>query len=210
MGKLQAAQLSLFGLVMVIAAAAAGRAHDQLFAIHMSMFAIAAAILFFRSFRVRELAPLGAGPGFASEERYEITIVRFGVIMVVVWGVVGFLMGVLVASQLAWPWLNPDLPWFTFGRLRPVHTSAVIFAFGGTALITTSLYVVQRTCGAPLISRRLGWFVMLGYQFFILLAATSYVLGGSQSREYAEPEWYIDLWLTIVWVAYLVLFLARS
>ena len=207
MGKLQAAQLSLFGLVMVIAAAAAGRAHDQLFAIHMSMFAIAAAILFFRSFRVRELAPLGAGPGFASEERYEITIVRFGVIMVVVWGVVGFLMGVLVASQLAWPWLNPDLPWFTFGRLRPVHTSAVIFAFGGTALITTSLYVVQRTCGAPLISRRLGWFVMLGYQFFILLAATSYVLGGSQSREYAEPEWYIDLWLTIVWVAYLVLFL---
>jgi cytochrome c oxidase cbb3-type subunit 1 len=207
MNVMQAAQLAFYGLVMVGAGVAAGRARDDLFAFHMILFMIAAAILFFRSFKVREMAPLGAGIAGPNEERYEIGVVRFGVIMTVIWGCVGFLVGVVVASQLAWPVLNLDLPWTTFGRLRPLHTSAVIFAFGGTALITTSFYVVQRTCGAPLISRRLGWFVMLGYQFFILLAASSYVLGGSQSREYAEPEWYIDLWLTIVWVAYLVVFL---
>jgi cytochrome c oxidase cbb3-type subunit 1 len=207
MNPMQAAQLTFYGLAALLAAIAANRAHDQVFAVHMTMFMAAAAVLFFRSFRPRPLAPLGVGPAGPGEERYEVSIIRFGVIMTVFWGCVGFFMGVWVASQLAWPALNFDLPWTTFGRLRPVHTSAVIFAFGGTALIATSLYVVQRTCGTPLISRRLGWFVMLGYQWFILLAATSYVLGGSQGKEYAEPEWYIDLWLTVVWVAYLVLFL---
>nr|WP_217632197.1 cytochrome-c oxidase, cbb3-type subunit I [Rubrimonas cliftonensis] len=191
---------------MVATAFAAARGHDQVYSVHMMIFCAISALLFFRSFRVRELAPLGAGPGFASEEKYETGVIRFGVIMTTFWGVAGFLLGVLVASQLAWPDLNFE-PWFTFGRLRPAHTSAVIFAFGGTALIATSLYVVQRTTGAALWSRQLGWFVMLGYQLFIVLAATSYLLGGSQSREYAEPEWYIDLWLTIVWVAYLALFL---
>jgi cytochrome c oxidase cbb3-type subunit 1 len=203
----QSAQLALYGLAMVAFGVAAGRAQDDLFAFHMTLFLIASAILFFRSFKVREFAPLGAGIAGPNEERYEIGVVRFGVIMTVIWGCVGFLAGVIVASQLAWPALNLDMPWTTFGRLRPLHTSAVIFAFGGTALITTSFYVVQRTSGAPLISRTLGWFVMLGYQFFILLAATSYIMGGSQSREYAEPEWYIDLWLTVVWVAYLIVFL---
>jgi cytochrome c oxidase cbb3-type subunit 1 len=207
MGTMQAIRLAVFGLATVVALIGAGRAHDEMFAIHMTMFAVAAAILFFRSFKVRELAPLGAGPAGPAEERFELGVIRFGLIMCVVWAVVGFLMGVLVASQLAWPVLNMDLPWTTFGRLRPLHTSAVIFAFGGTALLTTSFYVVQRTSNAPLWSRNLAWFVMLGYQFFILLAATSYILGGSQGREYAEPEWYIDLWLTIVWVAYLALFL---
>jgi len=94
-----------------------------------------------------------------------------------------------------------------FGRLRPLHTSAVIFAFGGTGLLASSFYVVQRTSAARLWGGGLAWFVLWGYQFFILLAATSYILGGSQSREYAEPEWYIDLWLTVVWVAYLVLYM---
>ncbi len=204
---MQAVKLALFGLATVVALIGAGRAHDEMFAIHMLMFATAAAVMFFRSFKQREWAPLGVGPAGPAEERFELGVVRFGVIMTVFWGCVGFLMGVIVASQLAWPVLNLDLPWTTFGRLRPVHTSAVIFAFGGTALITTSMYVVQRTSNAPLWSRNLAWFVMLGYQFFILLAATSYVLGGSQGREYAEPEWYIDLWLTVVWVAYLALFL---
>jgi cytochrome c oxidase cbb3-type subunit 1 len=203
----QSAQLALYGLAMVAFGVAAGRAQDDLFAFHMTLFLIAAAILFFRSFKVREFAPLGAGIAGPNEERYEIGVVRFGVIMTVIWGCVGFLAGVIVASQLAWPALNLDMPWTTFGRLRPLHTSAVIFAFGGTALITTSFYVVQRTSGVPLVSRSLGWFVMLGYQFFILLAATSYIMGGSQSREYAEPEWYIDLFLTVVWVAYLIVFL---
>ncbi len=206
MGAMQAARLAFFGLAMVATAFAAARGHDQVYSVHMMIFCAISVLLFFRSFRVRELAPLGAGPGFASEEKYEIAVIRFGVIMTTFWGVAGFLLGVLVASQLAWPDLNFE-PWFTFGRLRPAHTSAVIFAFGGSALITTSLYVVQRTTGAVLWSRRLAWFVMLGYQLFIVLAATSYLLGGSQSREYAEPEWYIDIWLTIVWVAYLAVFL---
>jgi cytochrome c oxidase cbb3-type subunit 1 len=103
--------------------------------------------------------------------------------------------------------LNLGLPWTTFGRLRPLHTSAVIFAFGGTVLITTSFYVVQRTCQTRLFGDVLPWFVFWGYQLFILLAATGYLLGGSQSREYAEPEWYIDLFLTVVWVGYLLTFL---
>lgn len=91
--------------------------------------------------------------------------------------------------------------------MRPLHTSAVIFAFGGNALIATSFYVVQRTSRARLFGGDLGWFVFWGYQLFIVLAATGYLLGITQSREYAEPEWYVDLWLTIVWVAYLAVFL---
>jgi cytochrome c oxidase cbb3-type subunit I len=123
------------------------------------------------------------------------------------WGVVGFLMGVLIASQLAWPLLNLDLEWTTFGRLRPVHTSAVIFAFGGNALLMTSLFIVQRTCRARLFGGEdMGWFLFWGYQFFIVTAALGYVLGVTQGKEYAEPEWYVDLWLTVVWVTYLVAF----
>jgi cytochrome c oxidase cbb3-type subunit I len=118
---------------------------------------------------------------------------------------VGLLVGVVIASQLAWPDLNVE-PWFNFGRMRPLHTSAVIFAFGGNALIATSFYVVQRTTGARLFGGNLAWFVFWGYQLFIVLAATGYLLGITQSKEYAEPEWYVDLWLTVVWVAYLVVF----
>jgi cytochrome c oxidase cbb3-type subunit 1 len=108
----------------------------------------------------------------------------------------------------SWPW--PDLniePWLNFGRMRPLHTSAVIFAFGGNALIATSFYVVQRTTRARLFGGSLAWFVFWGYQLFIVMAATGYLLGITQGREYAEPEWYVDLWLTVVWVAYLLVFL---
>ncbi len=132
--------------------------------------------------------------------------IKIGSILTVFWGCVGFLVGVAIALQLAWPELNFG-PWFNFGRMRPLHTSAVVFAFGGTALITTSFYVVQRTSRARLISDNLAWFVFWGYQLFIVMAATGYLLGITQSREYAEPEWYVDVWLTIVWVGYLVLFL---
>ena len=124
------------------------------------------------------------------------------------WGIAAFLVGVVIAAQLVWPQLSFDSEHLTFGRLRPLHTSAAIFAFGGTALIGTSFHVVQRTCRARLFGGApLGWFVLLGYQFFIVIAATGYLLGITQSKEYAEPEWYVDLWLTIVWVAYLIAYL---
>ncbi|HLX14472.1 MAG TPA: cbb3-type cytochrome c oxidase subunit I, partial [Bradyrhizobium sp.] len=116
----------------------------------------------------------------------------------------------ILALQLSFPNLFyfPELPWTNFGRLRPLHTSAVIFAFGGNVLIATSFYVVQRTCRARLWGGSLPWFVVWGYNTFIVLAGTGYLLGITQSKEYAEPEWYADLWLTIVWVVYLLVFLA--
>jgi len=132
--------------------------------------------------------------------------IRIGSILTVFWGVIGFTVGLVAALQLAYPELNFG-PWLNFGRIRPLHTSAVIFAFGGTALMTTSFYVVQRTTRARLFGGDLAWFVFWGYQLFIAMAATGYLLGITQSREYAEPEWYVDIWLTIVWVAYLILFM---
>ncbi|MBT3558504.1 MAG: cytochrome-c oxidase, cbb3-type subunit I [Rhodospirillales bacterium] len=142
-----------------------------------------------------------------SKINYNDAIVRAGVIFSVFWGVVGFLVGLVIALQLAFPVLNLDLPWTSFGRLRPLHTSAVIFAFGGNVLISTSLYVVQRTCQTRVAGGWAPWFVVLGYNLFIVIAASGYVFGVTQSKEYAEPEWYADIWLTLVWVAYLLVFL---
>ena len=152
---------------------------------------------------------INSGRLSSDQSRYSDGVIRAGVIATMFWGVVGLLVGALIASQLAWPniFYFPDAPWLNFNRLRPVHTSAVIFAFGGNALIATSFYVVQRTCKARLAGGVWPWFVFWGYQLFIVLAATGYVSGITQSREYAEPEWYIDLWLTVVWVAYLLVFL---
>jgi cytochrome c oxidase cbb3-type subunit 1 len=140
---------------------------------------------------------------------YEDDVIKAGVIATMFWGAVGMLVGVVIACQLSWPQIFyfPEAGWFNFGRLRPLHTSAVIFAFGGNALICTSFWVVQRTCRARLFGGVLPWFVFWGYQLFIVLAATGYVAGITQSREYAEPEWYVDIWLTVVWVAYLLVFL---
>ena len=142
-------------------------------------------------------------------ETYDNAVVKAGVIASVFWGVVGMAVGLVLALQLSFPNLFyfPDLPWLNFGRIRPLHTSAVIFAFGGNVLIATSFYVVQRTCRARLWGGSLGWFVFWGYNTFIVLAGTGYLLGITQSREYAEPEWYADIWLTIVWVSYLLAFL---
>ncbi|WP_236643752.1 cytochrome-c oxidase, cbb3-type subunit I [Flavisphingopyxis soli] len=142
----------------------------------------------------------------ADPERYDDDPIRWGVIATVFWGVIGFLVGVIIAFQLVFPALNLSNEFTTFGRMRPLHTSAVIFAFGGNALIATSFYVVQRTCRARLAFPGLARFVFWGYQLFIVLAASGYLLGVTESREYAEPEWYVDLWLTVVWVAYLVVF----
>jgi cytochrome c oxidase cbb3-type subunit 1 len=145
--------------------------------------------------------------GHAGANDYDEAVIRAGVIASMVWGIVGFLVGLWIALELAFPSFNLDLPWTAFGRLRPVHTSAVIFAFGGNVLIATSFHVVQRTCRARLFGGWAPWFVFWGYQLFLVMAATGYVLGVTQSREYAEPEWYVDIWLTLVWVTYLVVFL---
>lgn len=137
---------------------------------------------------------------------YNYDVVKKFTLATIFWGIVGFAAGVFIALQMVFPDLNIE-PYLNFGRLRPVHTSAVIFAFGGNALFATSYYIVQRTCGVRLWNDKLADFTFWGYNFFIVIAALGYVLGVTQGKEYAEPEWYADLWLTIVWVAYLLVFL---
>ncbi len=143
----------------------------------------------------------------ATTPAYNYNIIKMFTVAAIIWGIVGFLAGLVIALQLVFPELNLGLEYTTFGRLRPIHTSAVIFAFGGCVLLGTSMHVVQRTCKATLFGGKgLANFVFWGYQAFIVMAASGYVLGITQGKEYAEPEWYVDLWLTIVWVAYLVIF----
>jgi cytochrome c oxidase cbb3-type subunit 1 len=141
-----------------------------------------------------------------ASETYNDRVVRQFSIMTIVWGLVGMTVGVLIAAQLHWPALNFDLPWLSYGRLRPLHTNAVIFAFGGSALMGTSFYVVQRTCHTRLFSDGLAAFVFWGWQLVIVLAAVTLPLGLSQGKEYAELEWPIDLLIAAVWVAYAVVF----
>jgi cytochrome c oxidase cbb3-type subunit 1 len=137
---------------------------------------------------------------------YNYKVVRQFAVMTVVWGIVGMLVGVFIAAQLVWPQLNFDTSWLSFGRLRPLHTNAVIFAFGGCALFTTSFYVVQRTCQVRLMSDKLAAVVFWGWQLVILSAAITLPMGLSSSKEYAELEWPIDLLITVVWVIYAVVF----
>jgi len=181
-----------------------GNAADPLMAVHAFIFLMAFSLaIFVLSGHIGAQRQLGdPGP-------YEFGVVRAGVIASVFWGLAGFVVGLVIALQLAFPnvFYFPELPWTNFGRLRPLHTSAVIFAFGGNVLIATSFHVVQKTCQARLAGGLAPWFVFWGYQLFIVIAATGYLMGVTQSREYAEPEWYADLWLTIVWVVYLLVFL---
>ena len=137
---------------------------------------------------------------------YNYDVVRLFTLATIFWGIVGFAAGVFIALQMAFPDLNIE-PYLNFGRLRPLHTSAVIFAFGGNALFATSYYVVQRTCGVRLWNDGMAMFTFWGYQVFIVIAALGYVTGITQGKEYAEPEWYADIWLTIVWVCYLLVYL---
>ncbi|MCB1680913.1 MAG: cytochrome-c oxidase, cbb3-type subunit I [Alphaproteobacteria bacterium] len=139
-------------------------------------------------------------------QEYNYHVIRLFTLATVFWGIVGFLVGLLIALQLAFPELNFE-PYLTFGRLRPLHTSAVIFAFGGNALFATSYFIVQRTCQTRLWNDGLAMFTFWGYQLVIVMAGLGYVLGVTQGKEYAEPEWYVDIWLTIVWVAYLLVYL---
>ncbi len=132
---------------------------------------------------------------------------KAGIVLALVWAVAGFFVGDWVAWLLVFPDWTFDIEWLTFGRLRPVHTSGVIFGFGGNALIATSFHVMQRTSRARMPDQFSPWFVLIGYNLFCVLAATGYLAGISQSKEYAEPEWYADILLVIVWLAYLALYL---
>jgi cytochrome c oxidase cbb3-type subunit 1 len=139
-------------------------------------------------------------------ETYNDRVVRQFTIATIFWGIVGMLVGALIAAQLAWPALNFDIPWLTYSRLRPLHTNAVIFAFGGSGLFATAYYVVQRTSQVRLFSDKLAAFTFWGWQAVIVLVAITLPLGIQQNKEYAEPEWFIDILITIVWVAFAVVF----
>jgi cytochrome c oxidase cbb3-type subunit I len=142
----------------------------------------------------------------AAEGMYNYKVVRQFAIASVVWGVVGMLVGVIIAAQLLWPQANLGIPWLSYGRLRPLHTNAVIFAFGGCALMATSYYVVQRTCQVRIISDALAGFTFWGWQAVIVLAAVTLPLGLTSGKEYAELEWPIDVLIAVVWVAYAIVF----
>ncbi|WP_315918301.1 cytochrome-c oxidase, cbb3-type subunit I [Mesorhizobium sp. SP-1A] len=133
--------------------------------------------------------------------------IKAGIVFTMAWAIFGMAFGVWVAALLAWPDLTFDQAWASFGRLRPVHTTGVIFGFGGNALIATSFHVLQRTSRARLPDQFTPWFVLLGYNLFCILAVTGYFMGITQSKEYAEPEWYADIWLVIVWVVYFLIYI---
>ncbi|MGB3897150.1 MAG: cytochrome-c oxidase, cbb3-type subunit I [Mesorhizobium sp.] len=132
---------------------------------------------------------------------------KVGIVLTMAWAIFGMFFGVWVAALLAWPDLTFDAAWSSFGRIRPVHTTGIIFGFGGNALIATSFHVLQRTSRARLPDQLSPWFVLLGYNLFCILAVTGYFMGITQSKEYAEPEWYADIWLVVVWVVYFLIYL---
>ena len=189
--------LSLCGLAMALAGP-----HD-VFGTHGLMIALCSIVLLF---------VVGSGlfapePDESRLDSYYDAPSKAGIVFAMGWAVFGMFMGVWVAALLAYPDWTFDAAWSSFGRLRPAHTTGVIFGFGGNGLIATSFHVMQRTSRARLPDQLSPWFVLLGYNLFCLLAVTGYFMGVTQSKEYAEPEWYADLWLVVVWVTYLVLYL---
>lgn len=136
------------------------------------------------------------------EQKYNFDIVKWFTVASIIYLVVGTLVGVYIAAELAWPALNMDIAELSFGRLRPLHTNAVIFAFGGCALMATSYYSVQRTCGVRVWSDKLAWFTFIGWNLVIVSAVITLPLGITQGKEYAELEWPIDIAIAVVWLAY--------
>ncbi len=203
-GGLAAAMTALAFVSIVIAA----KAYTPEYAFHAYLFAAASvASVFVIVNRYFERSPEAPPLEIDGKPNYNMGPVKLATLLAVFWGIAGMTAGLWIALELAYPALNFGLAYISFGRLRPLHTSAVIFAFGGNVLLGTSFYVVQRTCRARLVGDLAPWFVILGYNFFIVIAGTGYLLGITQSKEYAEPEWYADLWLTIVWVTYLLIFM---
>ena len=199
--RIVAAIIFLVLICFGVAMAAAGR--DDLIGTHgwiIALSAMAGVIVLLRSYGASDPSPTRLSEYYDDPS-------KVGIVLTLIWGVVGMLVGVWVAALLAWPELTIDAEWASFGRLRPVHTSGVIFGFGGNALIATSLHVLQRTTRARLPDQLSPWFVLFGYNLFCILAASGYLMGVSQSKEYAEPEWYADIWLVIVWVVYFSIYI---
>jgi len=197
-----------FAALAVSSIVVAAGAHTPEYAFHAWLSAAASIATVFAIVNRYYERPAQLPPATIEDKpNYNMGPVKFATVAAVLWGIAGFSVGLWAALELAFPVLNFDLPWISFGRIRPLHTSAVIFAFGGNVLLATSFYVVQRTCRARLAGDVAPWFVVLGYNFFIVIAGTGYLLGITQSKEYAEPEWYADLWLTVVWVTYFLVFL---
>jgi cytochrome c oxidase cbb3-type subunit 1 len=204
-------EISLSAILVLLAIGAAfiaTRAYTPAYAFHMALFSLCsvlAVVAINMRFDARPIAPTPLV--IDGKPNYSYGPIKFASLAALFWGTAGFIVGLYLALELSFPILNFDLPWINFGRLRPLHTSAVIFAFGGNVLLATSFYVVQRTSRARLAGDLAPWFVVLGYNFFILIAGTGYLLGITRSHEYAEPEWYATLWLVIVWVTYLLIYL---
>ena len=171
----------LFAVLAFLCLIGAAFAHDAPFAFHASLGCVASLFASFAILNRYYDRPAGLPPQeIDGRPNYNLGPIKFAAVASVFWGIAGFTVGLIIASQLAWPALNLDLPWTTFGRLRPLHTSAVIFAFGGNVLIATSFYVVQKTCRVRLAGDLAPWFVVLGYNFFIVIAGTGYLLGITQ------------------------------
>ena len=189
--------------VAITGAAMASFGRSDVLGIHgLIVMFLAVGLLYFILFSFDEPEP--------TEDRdasYYDDPIKVGIALSMAWAVFGMFMGVWVAAQLAWPDLAFDAGWSSFGRLRPTHTTGVIFGFGGNALIATSFHVVQRTSRARLAGQLSPWFVLFGYNLFCVLAVSGYLMGVTQSKEYAEAEWYADLWLVVVWVTYFVLYI---
>ena len=195
--------IGLLLLLTIVGIAMAGAGQDDLLSIHgFLVIACSVGAIFYVISGYFTPEP----PADRSDSYYDDPV-RLGIVVAMIWAVAGFFIGDWVAWQLAYPALNFDAGWSSFGRLRPLHTSAVIFGFGGNALIATSFYVMQRTSRARLPSQLGPLFVLFGYNLFCLIGGTGYLIGITQSKEYAEPEWYADLWLVVVWVTYFVIYL---
>ncbi|MEY9780158.1 cytochrome-c oxidase, cbb3-type subunit I [Sinorhizobium fredii] len=207
MGQLTTRERDLAAAILVvlavvgIAMAAAGRA-DPL-GIHGAIVLLYSLALLYLIMSTS----FGPVPDPSRVSRYYDDPIKVGVAFTLFWAIFGMFFGVWAAAQLAWPSLNFDTAWASFGRIRPAHTTGVIFGFGGNALISTSFHVVQRTSRARLPDQLSPWFVLFGYNLFCILAVSGYFIGVTQSKEYAEAEWYADLWLVIVWVTYFVLYI---
>jgi len=189
--------LSLIGLAML------GAGRGDAFGVHGAIVAVAAIIMIF----VLISGYFAPEPGEERLARYYDDPSKAGIVLAMIWAMLGLFVGDWVAWLLAYPNLTFDAPWASLGRIRPVHTTSIIFGFGGNALIATSFHVLQRTTRARLPDQLSPWFVLLGYNLFCVIAITGYLMGVTQSKEYAEAEWYADLWLVVVWVTYFLIYL---